>query len=110
MFIVLKKFEIKNKFILSVPIDTENIKKFIPEEFLIVSKVPMNVNNFFHKQKIFKQKDENNSGVYRIPWKDCESIYIGETSDFVRRKYQHNYALRIGDENCLTWTSCLEKS
>ena len=93
------RFDIADKFIVNVPTDTTNIKKFLPREFVLVSSVPTNIKKFFHRQKISIKKDEHNAGVYQVPCKDCDSVYIGETVDFKRRKYQHKYSLQVGDEN-----------
>ena len=49
-----------------------------------------------------KQRPENNSPViYQIPCKSCQppTSYFGESIDFNKRKYQHQYAIRNQDTN-----------
>ena len=46
--------------------------------------------------KLFKPKIDNKSqsAIYGIPCNSCKEVYIGETSDINRRRYQHSYDLR----------------
>ena len=42
----------------------------------------------------------SDSGVYKIPCKDCDSVYIGETGrDLATRIKEHKYAIRTANEN-----------
>lgn len=52
-------------------------------------------NNTF--KKIFKPNIKTTSelsGIYAIPCRNCNNVYIGESSDIKRRQYQHSYDLR----------------
>src|SRR5215469_429700 len=59
--------------------------------------VPPTTLGIFLKNNL--KKPEEMGGVYKIPCLDCNQQYFGETCDFKRRLYQHNYALRVGDCN-----------
>ena len=53
------------------------------------------------KNNLIKNKPNNNcNGVYAIPCKDCNSIYIGNTGkDLETRIKQHKYSIRRNDNN-----------
>ena len=53
--------------------------------------------NFSSKLKINNIND--NSVIYSIFCNDCDSKYIGESSNINQRKYQHKYAVRNQDHN-----------
>ena len=65
-------------------------------EFMLVPTIPNTTKKFLSSVKL-NEKDSN-KGVYKIPCKNCYSVHIGENNDFKRRKYQHIYALKLGDQ------------
>ena len=51
---------------------------------------------------LVRNKQTNNvaAGVYKIPCKDCDQVYIGETGrDLDTRIKEHKYACKIGNSN-----------
>lgn len=46
-----------------------------------------------------KKKDQNKSGIYKITNNINNQVYIGRTSDFLRRYKQHSRALKNGECN-----------
>ena len=60
--------------------------------------VPNTLKRKFTSKSRLSDGNEN-TGVYRIGCKNCDAGYFGETNDFKRRIYQHDYSLRCGDRN-----------
>jgi len=82
--------------VLVVPIATQKMEKILHPDINIITNNCNNIGSFL---KNTNHNTVTSGGVYRIPCMDCESAYIGETNDFKRRMYQHEYALRTGDIN-----------
>src|SRR6201990_2244167 len=92
-----ESFNMKN--VLSYPGNLNDIKEFkryVPKDINLVQSVPCTLKKIL--KPILKEKNEN-MGVYKIKCRNCNKIYVGETTDFKRRKYQHSYSLRIDDQN-----------
>ena len=87
-------FDSKN--ILALPIDSSRIQSILKPEICVISSSSNNLGCFLKNNL---NNTEKIGGVYRIPCLDCSRQYFGETCDFKRRIYQHNYALKIGDYN-----------
>ena len=84
------------KKIIILPIDLPRVKNILYPDIKVVTGASMNIGGFLkHNFNTF----DHSSGVYKVPCKDCNQIYIGETNDFGRRLYQHKYALKTGDSN-----------
>ena len=47
-----------------------------------------------------KPKEQQDKGVYVIPCKDCENVYVGETGrNLDKRMYEHKRDIRVGNES-----------
>ena len=56
--------------------------------------------NLVHNRIKSKLSSNQNSGVYVVPCKDCDSVYVGETGrELSTRKEEHKYACRTGNYN-----------
>src|SRR5215469_4704573 len=82
--------------ILVLPTSTPKIDLLLRPSISVVTSGQNNVGRFVRNNC---QDSEVSAGVYKIPCRDCNLLYIGETNDFKRRIYQHEYALRTGDCN-----------
>ena len=56
-------------------------------------------NNTLKKLLVPKLDNKQESGIYGIPCNVCNKVYIGETIDINRRKYQHSYDLRTYNQS-----------
>ena len=74
------------------------IKRLFSNTVSFVQSVPNTLKRKFTSKSRLSDGNEN-TGVYRIGCKNCDAGYFGETNDFKRRIYQHDYSLRCGDRN-----------
>ena len=56
-------------------------------------------NNTLNKILVPKLNNNQKSGIYGIPCNMCNEVYIGETTDIDRRRYQHSYDLRTFNQS-----------
>ena len=69
------------------------------------------VGSFFKKPKDKFDQDLSTRVVYEISCKDCEKVYIGQTSRALRsRTREHKRAVFTGDKNSLLAQHCLQNN
>ena len=76
-----------------------NIKSLLPKNINIIYGNNNNIKKFFSHRRGVDDNKINVNAVYVVPCRDCSEWYIGETVDFSRRMYQHDYDLRVGNEH-----------
>ena len=64
----------------------------------VVSKSNQTLKNFVKNNPEINNSEKQNI-IYEIPCSGCSKSYIGESSDFNRRMYQHKYSQRNFDQN-----------
>ena len=63
------------------------------------------IRNFFTKNMF---KSSNCGGVYLIPCKNCENVYIGQTGRDIKKKiYEHKYCIRTCNEQSALYNHVL---
>jgi hypothetical protein len=76
---------------------TEVLKSLTPDKVHLVTKLSSHISSAVFTSRSSDSREK--SGIYEIPCSDCPLTYIGETDDFKRRLNQHQYSLRVGDQN-----------
>lgn len=101
----------KKSFYCTTSKNTENRKNVLTlpfhQEFTPLVKLlkPLTINVAFKynssiKNILIKNSPPSESGVYKIPCKDCNKCYIGQTGkNLEKRKSQHKYNIRTGNES-----------
>ena len=70
----------------------------------------MTVGSILRKPKDKFSKDLSSRVIYKINCKDCDKVYIGETSRALRsRTTEHKRAIFTGDKNSLLAQHCIKK-
>ena len=60
------------------------------------------IGSMFRKPKDKPEKDKSTAVVYQIDCKNCEKVYIGQTSRALKtRSKEHKRAIFLGDANSL---------
>ena len=75
----------------------EATRSIIPKEVKIVSRSVNTIGKLVKTpNNVLKRED---TGVYVIGCDGCEEVYVGESDDFKRRRYQHSRSIMLLDEN-----------
>ena len=73
-------------------------KSFNKLDIQLVSKSSQTLKNYVKNHPTVDNSNKQNI-IYQIPCSSCSKSYIGESSDFDRRMYQHRYSQRNFDHN-----------
>ena len=89
----------KKENVLVLPMCDRSVEDFCQKKIQIVRMAGSKIGDLVKsKNNTYISK---NAGIYAIPCDQCDKVYIGETDDFKRRSYQHNYSLRTRGKSAL---------
>ena len=86
------------KKVLVIPIKLNDaVKEVFPKDFKIVSKSNCTIGKMVKSPNNTLIKKD--TGIYVIGCDECEKVYVGESDNFTRRRYQHSRSLIFDDIN-----------
>ena len=90
------KKEEKRRIILNTNETTQDLKRKINNELQIIPKTSTTINDILRKKT--KITENRTGSIYKVPCKDCNKQYIGETNRMLTKRIrEHSIALRDDD-------------